>query len=210
MTDRSVNKTPTMSPRTKKQLDEHKEIKREAILHAALHLFASKGIHATSVSNIAKRAGISKGLMYTYFTSKEDLVSALLENALNEILSVFDPDHDGVLTCQELQFFINGIFKNLRENQEHWKLYFMIMVQQPALDQLSNGYIVNKAMQIFPIVEKYLENKGFSNPKSEMLALHMLFDGIFFNFSFNPELVELEKIEDYLIQKYCMDDYQKV
>lgn len=194
-----------MSPRTKKQLDEHKEIKRETILHAALHLFASKGIHATSVSDIANHAGISKGLMYTYFNSKEDLVSALLENALNEILSVFDPDHNGILTSKELQYFFNGIFKNLRENREHWKLYFMILVQQPALDQLSNGYIVNKAMQIFPIVEKYLQSVGFSNPKSEMLALHMLFDGIFFNYSFNPDLVELDEMENYLIEKYCIE-----
>lgn len=194
-----------MSPRTKKQLDEHKEIKRGAILHAALHLFASKGIHATRVSDIAKHAGISKGLMYTYFNSKEDLVSALLENALNEILSVFDPDHNGILTSEELQYFFNGIFKNLRENREHWKLYFMILVQQPALDQLSNGYIVNKAMQIFPIVEKYLQSVGFSNPKSEMLALHMLFDGIFFNYSFNPDLVELDEMENYLVEKYCKE-----
>lgn len=50
---------------------------RQAILDAALALFAARGFDATPVPEIAKRAGLSPGTIYRYFESKEDLVNAL-------------------------------------------------------------------------------------------------------------------------------------
>ena len=46
---------------------------RENILQAALHLFAVKGYHETSISSVAERAGVGKGTLYWYFSSKEEL-----------------------------------------------------------------------------------------------------------------------------------------
>ena len=53
------------------------EAKREAILDAALSLFAERGYHGTSVPSIAKRAGVGAGTLYRYFENKEKLVNAL-------------------------------------------------------------------------------------------------------------------------------------
>lgn len=53
--------------RTIKTLDE----RRQEILDAAIRVFATKGYDKTSISDIAKESGISQGLCYRYFTSKE-------------------------------------------------------------------------------------------------------------------------------------------
>jgi AcrR family transcriptional regulator len=60
-----------MSPRTKQQFEDLRKDRRQAILDAALTVFANNGYHSASVSMIAKEAGVSKGLMYNYFESKE-------------------------------------------------------------------------------------------------------------------------------------------
>src|SRR5689334_6813622 len=51
--------------------------KYEAILGAALHLFVEKGFHGTAVPEVAKRAHVAAGTIYTYFPSKEALVNTL-------------------------------------------------------------------------------------------------------------------------------------
>jgi AcrR family transcriptional regulator len=50
---------------------------REAILEAALTVFAEGGFHATSLDDIARSAGVTKGTLYWYFKRKEDLYAAL-------------------------------------------------------------------------------------------------------------------------------------
>jgi TetR/AcrR family transcriptional regulator, transcriptional repressor for nem operon len=53
--------------------------RRAELLAAARSLFLAKGIMATSLEDITNGAGVSKGLFYLYFRSKEDLVLALQE-----------------------------------------------------------------------------------------------------------------------------------
>lgn len=52
---------------------------RQALLDAAEALFAERGFHATPTSAVAKRAGVTPGLVFYYFGTKEGLLAALLE-----------------------------------------------------------------------------------------------------------------------------------
>jgi AcrR family transcriptional regulator len=60
------------------------EQRRADLLAAGRALFLAKGIAATSLEDITQRAGVSKGLFYLYFPSKEDLVLALQEQFSHE------------------------------------------------------------------------------------------------------------------------------
>src|SRR5258706_8131639 len=53
--------------------------KRQAILDAALDLFAARGFHGTAVPLVAERAGVGAGTVYRYFASKEALVNDLFQ-----------------------------------------------------------------------------------------------------------------------------------
>lgn len=53
--------------------------KRTTILNAATLLFSEKGFHATSIQEVADRSHVSKGTIYTYFSSKEDLLLSIFE-----------------------------------------------------------------------------------------------------------------------------------
>ncbi|MGH3176052.1 MAG: TetR/AcrR family transcriptional regulator, partial [Streptosporangiaceae bacterium] len=61
------------------------EQRRADLLAAGRTLFLAKGIAATSLDDITRRAGVSKGLFYLYFASKQDLVLALQEHFSGEV-----------------------------------------------------------------------------------------------------------------------------
>lgn len=58
------------------------EEKRQRVINAALKVFAASGYDAASTNEIAREAGISKGLLFHYFTSKKDLYLYLYEYAV--------------------------------------------------------------------------------------------------------------------------------
>lgn len=61
---------------------EKKERRRQEILYAALELFVTKGYAATKITDIAKSANMSRGLMFHYFESKEKLYEELIRMGL--------------------------------------------------------------------------------------------------------------------------------
>ena len=118
-----------MSPRTPEQFEDMRKSRRQQIMDTALELFADQGYANCSIAQLANHSGISKGLMYNYFESKEALLVAIIEEGMSEILDYFDPDHDGVLTTEELSGFVRKIFSSIRENQKFWILYMNIVLQ---------------------------------------------------------------------------------
>lgn len=73
-----------------KVVPEYKEEAKSKIVEAARIVFAKKGYHDTTMDDVAKKVGVSKGALYSYFKSKEDLLEEItLEShqALRTILS---------------------------------------------------------------------------------------------------------------------------
>ena len=64
-----------------KVVPEYKEEAKSRILDAANKVFAEKGYHEATMDDIAKRLGVSKGAIYLYFSSKEDLFEAMVKTA---------------------------------------------------------------------------------------------------------------------------------
>jgi AcrR family transcriptional regulator len=71
---------------------ENKEKTRNAILRAALELFAKKGFHRTTTKEISKRAGIAEGTLFNYFPTKEDLALYFFERELDGLVEWFRKD----------------------------------------------------------------------------------------------------------------------
>ncbi len=166
-----------MSPRTQKQFKEIRETRRGQIMNAALELFAREGYANCSIAQLAAHAGISKGLMYNYFESKEALLVSLIEDGLSEFKDIFNPGHEEVLKPDELAGFIKNIFSNIRENQHFWILYINIILQ-PRVKEFMDGEPFNHMMNKYgPVLMDYFTEMGFEDPALEMFTFSALIEG---------------------------------
>jgi AcrR family transcriptional regulator len=74
-------------PVTKTRWKRRKEARPQELTAAALELFVEKGFAATRLDEIAARAGVSKGTLYLYFDSKEELFKAVIREGLLPLLA---------------------------------------------------------------------------------------------------------------------------
>ena len=76
----------TIDPITPHKRERRKQDRPGELLEAALDLFVEKGFAATRVEEVAMRAGVSKGTLFLYFPSKEDLFKAVVrENVVGPV-----------------------------------------------------------------------------------------------------------------------------
>lgn len=155
-----------MSPRTPKQFKESRQEKKTLIMDVALLHFANEGYFKTSISHIAKHAGISKGLMYNYFQSKEELLTEIINRSMGEISKYFDTDKDGYLSEEEFELFVRNFFLILRGNISFWRLFSQLIIQKDVKDQLlkansgnissSNVMYINRNNSFLALVSKMI------------------------------------------------------
>jgi TetR/AcrR family fatty acid metabolism transcriptional regulator len=81
MTGWSVIMEVSVSPRPV-----NKDEKRAEILDAAIRVFARAGFHPTKIEDVAREAGVAKGTIYLYFTSRDDILAAAFERFADEAL----------------------------------------------------------------------------------------------------------------------------
>jgi AcrR family transcriptional regulator len=70
--------------------DEHLAARRQQILDAARTCFLRNGFHQTSMQDVKDEAGLSIGAVYRYFPSKTDLITAIAQEVIDRISSIFD------------------------------------------------------------------------------------------------------------------------
>ena len=192
-----------MSPRTKEQVAKIRAQSKDKILMAALDLFAKNGYHNTSVSAIARHAGISKGLIYNYYESKEDLlkrvVIMLMEGGDEFLVAMHKEDPNEAL--REMFILLKDY---LIKKKELYRLAVSLSVQEEVgkFEFLKN--IIEEKIRVYlASFENMLEKKGIDNPRGEALLLGALFDGISLQYILSGKKHQLEETINFLIEKYC-------
>jgi AcrR family transcriptional regulator len=71
---------------TKPRWERRKDARPQELLAAALDLFVERGFASTRLEDVARRAGVSKGTLYLYFTNKEELFKAVVRDSIVPII----------------------------------------------------------------------------------------------------------------------------
>lgn len=104
------------------QREQQKETRRKQILDVSLDLFVRHGYTGTSTRDISRKIGISSGLMFHYFESKEQLYIALMNTASGSVKMI---EEYGKMPMQPLEL--------LREITDSILLYFQVSPTMPKL-----------------------------------------------------------------------------
>lgn len=190
-----------MSPRTPEQNAEIRKGSKQKIMDAAFGLIARNGFEATSIAAIAAEAGVSKGLLYNYFSSKEELlkelVNSLIEmgNEFEEVMNFKDPK-DG------LKLMFEWFFKELRERLDHWRLLTELTLKIEKFEFVRD-IVTAKMNEFINELEKMLRKLNYEDPLGEARLIGALFDGIGIQALIAREAYHLDELEQFLMNRYC-------
>ena len=114
-------------PRSKQQNQKLKDERREQLMSEALRIFAARGFAATKAADIAAASGISQGLMYHYFQSKEDIFVQLVRRA-------FDRLNEACLTLErmaipprdKIALALDGLLQNLAQDGDAARYHMLV------------------------------------------------------------------------------------
>ncbi len=145
--------------------------KQEKIVQAALRLFAENGYNATATSKVAKEAGVSEGLIFRHFGSKEGLLKAIMEMGREQTALMYEQILMIAEPKQKLRAILEIPFTIEQEQYHFWKLLYSIKWQSDIYD-----YSISAPLRV-ALVELF-ERLNYKNPEAEAEVVLLLIDGI--------------------------------
>lgn len=157
---------------------------RDRIVQSAIECFSEYGFDRSRMDDIAQTADLSKGTLYLYFKSKEDLFYAICENNLKVIKEqlslIFATRKENLL--YDVEQFYDNLQKLEKKGDE--KVFFEIVAESARNPKLQK-ILYEQRTKIFDVVKEYLDlqvQKGFfrENIDTEAIAsgLVALYNGL--------------------------------
>jgi AcrR family transcriptional regulator len=154
---------------------------RAALEQAARKLFAERGFHGTTLADITSAAGKSGAVFYRYFADKEDLLAALAESFLHDVVRPSSDSVDLPDTPDDNAFFtavVTGYWNMFKQN-----IGIMIAVAQLAATQQRFAAVQNEfrrfGMDIVAASVLRAQEHGYAadlNPEHIAAAIALLFE----------------------------------
>ncbi len=191
-----------MAPRTKEQFDEMRTKSRKAIMDSAMELFCRRGYYGTSVSMIANKTGVSTGLMYNYFRSKDELLEAIvvegmeiIEQAFQDMKKMDDPN-------SVLKGIVTDLFDMMADDDPHfWKLYFNLLMLPDLPDGIRKTF-TTYLVDMFQQLEDVFREMGVEDPVAEARIFAAMGDGVILHYWMIGKPYPFKEVRDLIIKKY--------
>ncbi|MED3995649.1 TetR/AcrR family transcriptional regulator [Peribacillus frigoritolerans] len=192
-------------PRTPEENDRIRQASKEKIRTAAMELFIKKGYYATSISDIAKQAGISKGLLYNYYKGKEELLSEMVEARIKEVVEVMEESFTLNTPREQLEHIINGAIDNIHQKPEVHRFYLHLQTQPESDEELIkySHLIIEENARQFEFQCKIFESMGETEPRKRSLYFSSVLQGIMLMISTYQQGFPIEEIKNQIISEFC-------
>ena len=175
------------------------EERKDQIMNAAEEVFTQKGLDNARMEDIAEETGLSKGTLYLYFKSKDDLIAAILDRIFQREFKEFqDTDLAAMSATDAIWLFTDTVIKDIKIilrlmpiAYEFLALAFRNKVVRSALKSYLNHY-----MDIFtPTIQHGIETGEFRqvDVKEVGIAIGAIVEGTLLLWIYDNSLVEPEK-----------------
>ena len=173
--------------------------RKDQILIAAEQVFTQKGLDQTRMDDIAEETGLSKGTLYLYFKSKDDLIIAILDRIFQGVFKQLDAQKNPPFSATEaiFQFTEEAIrdyqhmLRILPIAYEFLALAFRNKTVQKALKQYLRVYLD----ALVPIIQRGIDSGEFRPVDAQEVALAAgaIYEGMVLLWVYDNSLVDLEK-----------------
>ena len=168
------------------------------ILNAAEDVFTKKGLDVARMDDIAEETGLSKGTLYLYFKSKDDLIIAILDRIFEGVFKQMDARKDNLLSATEAIFqFTEEAIRDYKKMlrlmpvaYEFLALAFRNKTVQKALKQYFRHYMD----MLVPIIQRGIDSGEFRqvDAREVAIAAAAIYEGTVLLWVYDNTLVDLE------------------
>ncbi|WP_345158870.1 helix-turn-helix domain-containing protein [Pontibacter saemangeumensis] len=167
------------------------------ILETALTLFADKGYEATPTSLIAKAAGVSEGLVFKHYISKENLLESIVKAGYRRVT---DKSKSMVEEKDPVRFIYNVLdmpLKLVEDEPKFWRMQFRLVDEEIAQKHhLRYSHSVTQKL-----VEAFRQ-LGYKEPDLEAEVLMLLVESLWRAYLTNEDQAHFVKMLDLIKKKY--------
>jgi AcrR family transcriptional regulator len=133
-----------------------KSPKKSKEIHSMVaRLFAYRGYHHTSLREIARELGMNQSSLYHYFTSKEDVLFGLMNDAMNEVLGKLEEICASDLSAEEkLKRVLHSYIRSYAGDQER---LILLVNEMNSLTETNRLILVDKQRQYVQLIKSILK-----------------------------------------------------
>ncbi len=168
------------------------------ILNAAAAVFAQKGFHQARMEDIADRAEVSKGTLYLYFKSKDDLIIHLLDRLFQrELRDLTELQHAPGTASERLWQFSEAVIANLNSWLSLVPIayeFLGVIFRRKLVQQTFRQYFRSYLELILPIIQQGIDRGEFRLQNAEEIAIAAgaIFEGTILLWVYDSESVDVE------------------
>ena len=185
--------------------------KRRIILEAAVRVFARQGFHTCRVSDIADEAGVAYGLVYHYFSAKEEILDTLFLERWDVMLqAISEVDASSRAPREKLQAIAGFIVDSYRHDPELMKVIIVEVTRAANTFGRTHLAKIREAYgQIAGIVARAQASGVFReqiSPEFAALAFYGLIEQVLTGWIFESDAVgedELERAKSLIVETIC-------
>ena len=172
--------------------------RKSQIIAAAEDVFTQKGFDEARMDDIAEETGLSKGTLYLYFKSKDDIIIAILDRIFQREFKAFEQmDLSTISATEAINLFVDTVSKDIK---------IMLRLMPIAYEFLALAFrnkTVQKALKVYvnhymnilvPIIENGIASGEFKevDPKEVAIAMGAVLEGTILIWVYDKSLVDPE------------------
>ncbi len=131
--------------------------RKKQLLRVALDVFIEKGYYGTSTREIARRAGVSSGLLFHYFSNKESIYLELVKIGVEEMK--IDTEIAMEAPCEYLFQTMRNVFEQLESNPSFGKMFVFMDNVQYTIGEFRAGNSHSLCVAVFGAIQGIAQEK---------------------------------------------------
>lgn len=175
------------------------EERRAQIIESATQVFARQGFANTRMEDVAAESGLSKGLLYFYFKSKEEIISAIADLLFGSELRKMQSVVDEAQSARDgLERFTEAFIADLRGMLKITPLFYefyALAFRNATVRRLLAAYLRQFLAIIEPLVQRGIEQGEFAPGDARQITLTIgaALEGTLLLWTYDPEMVPVEE-----------------
>jgi AcrR family transcriptional regulator len=175
------------------------ETRKRQILEAAMKVFSRQGFHEARMDDIVQEAGLSKGALYWYFKSKDEVIMAILDGLFERELSGLKDLQDQEGPASDLlREFMQLTIRELKQMTRLLPIayeFYALAFRNRTVREATKRYLQTYINLLTPLIQRGIDQGAFRpvNPGETAIAIGAMIEGALLLWVFDPERVDLER-----------------